>query len=178
MAIMVLHTCQQIDGGLPANVQSKMYFNIALDFGIGLVPFLGDIADAVFRANTRNAVELERHLRAKGAKALKARGHAAPHVDPSDPDVYDRQVREELGPPPQYTSSDASRQPARNEVGHTAPLTEERPRGGGWFSGFGSKKQPQHDVERGEPRRRDEAPPIVPVEPPRPTKSKPQKGRR
>src|ERR1700736_3304272 len=63
MAIMVLRTCQQIEGGLPANVTSKMYFNIILDFGIGLVPFLGDIADALFRANTRNAVVLEKYLR-------------------------------------------------------------------------------------------------------------------
>jgi hypothetical protein len=45
MAIMVLRTCQQVEGGLPAEVTSKMYFNIILDFGIGLVPFLGDIAD-------------------------------------------------------------------------------------------------------------------------------------
>jgi hypothetical protein len=45
MAIMVLRTCQQVDGGLPADVKSKMMFNIVLDFGIGLVPFLGDIAD-------------------------------------------------------------------------------------------------------------------------------------
>ncbi len=45
MAIMVLRTCQQVEGGLPADVTSKMYFNIILDFGIGLVPFLGDVAD-------------------------------------------------------------------------------------------------------------------------------------
>lgn len=45
MAMMVLRTCQQVEGGLPAAVKSKMMFNIVLDFGIGLVPFLGDIAD-------------------------------------------------------------------------------------------------------------------------------------
>jgi hypothetical protein len=45
MAIMVLRTCQQVEGGLPADVTYKMYFNIIFDFGIGLVPFLGDIAD-------------------------------------------------------------------------------------------------------------------------------------
>jgi hypothetical protein len=72
MAIMVLRTCQQVEGGLPAEVTSKMWFNIILDFGIGLVPLLGDIADAVFRANTRNAVVLEKYLRQKGAAALKA----------------------------------------------------------------------------------------------------------
>ncbi len=39
-----------------------MYFNVLLDFGLGLVPFLGDVADAVFRANTRNAWILEEYL--------------------------------------------------------------------------------------------------------------------
>jgi len=99
MAMMVYRTCQQVDGGLPSDVQAKMMFNICLDFGIGLIPFLGDIADAVFRANTRNAVVLEKFLRAKGAKALKNQGIATPPNDPTDPDEYDRQLREELGPP-------------------------------------------------------------------------------
>jgi hypothetical protein len=45
MALMVLRTCEQVEGGLPADVKSKMYINIILDFGIGLVPFLGDLAD-------------------------------------------------------------------------------------------------------------------------------------
>ncbi|PSS12992.1 hypothetical protein M430DRAFT_89735, partial [Amorphotheca resinae ATCC 22711] len=103
MALMVLRTCEQIEGGLPADVKTKMYLNIILDFGLGLCPLVGDIADALFRANTRNAVVLEKHLRQKGAKALKAQGHSTPPVDPSDPNEYDRQLREEHGPPPQYT---------------------------------------------------------------------------
>ncbi len=45
MAMMVLRTCQQVEGGLPNEVKAKMLFNIVLDFGVGLVPFLGDIAD-------------------------------------------------------------------------------------------------------------------------------------
>jgi hypothetical protein len=70
MAIMVLRTCEQIEGGLPLNIKMEMYVNICLDFVIGLLPFLGDIADALFRANIRNAVVLERYLHEKGAKAL------------------------------------------------------------------------------------------------------------
>jgi Domain of unknown function (DUF4112) len=71
MAVMVLRTCQKVEGG------------------IGLCPLLGDIADAVFRANTRNAVVLEKYLRQKGAAALKLHGQAA--IDLSDPDEYDMQ---------------------------------------------------------------------------------------
>ncbi len=89
MAMMVLRTCQQVEGGLPANVKSKMMINIVLDFAIGLLPIIGDMMDALFRANTRNAVVLEKYLREKGAKALKAQGHTAPALDPTDPDEYD-----------------------------------------------------------------------------------------
>ena len=62
LALMVVKSCQKIDGGLPATLRARMMFNIALDFGLGLIPLLGDVADAVFRANTRNAWLLETYL--------------------------------------------------------------------------------------------------------------------
>jgi len=147
MALMVLRTCQQVEGGLPADIKTKMYINIVVDFGIGLVPFLGDIADALFRANTKNAVVLEEYLRKKGAKNLKAQGRQAPALDPSDPEEFDRQ---EDNPPPQYTTAPPSRQGTqRHGNGGSSPQTKvPEARGGGWFSGFGSKKR-QPDVERG-----------------------------
>jgi len=166
MAIMVLRTCQQVEGGLPKDVQSKMMFNIVLDFAVGLVPFLGDIADAVFRANTRNAVELEKFLRKKGAAQLKAQGHHSPVVDPSDADEYDRYMRENHGAPPGYNSNTPTRQGTQRDGGHTAGngvrsgdkqlparpqparVPEDRSNKGGWF-GFGGKSR-QHDVESGE----------------------------
>jgi hypothetical protein len=45
MALMILRSSQQIEGGLPSDVKLRMVFNIILDFGIGLVPFIGDLAD-------------------------------------------------------------------------------------------------------------------------------------
>lgn len=90
MALMVLRTCSEIEGGLPSTLKMKMMFNIVLDFAVGLVPILGDVADAVFRANTRNAALLEAHLREKGKKNLRASGAPVPTVDPSDPNEYDR----------------------------------------------------------------------------------------
>lgn len=62
LAYLVVKNCAKIDGGLPPSLQYRMYFNIILDFGIGLVPFVGDIVDAIFRANTRNAWILEEYL--------------------------------------------------------------------------------------------------------------------
>jgi hypothetical protein len=158
MALMVLRTCQQIEGGLPNAIKAKMVFNIMLDFGIGLVPILGDIADALFRANTRNAIELEKYLREQGLKNLKAQGQSTPPIDPTDPDVFDEQMRQELGPPPQYSSvthtrqgtlngSDNSNSKARSAMPQQQTMPEQRS-GGGLF---GSKKK-QPDLERGSDR--------------------------
>jgi hypothetical protein len=147
MALMVFRTCTQVEGGLPANVKSKMIFNIILDFAVGLVPFLGDIADALFRANTRNAVELEKYLRKKGAQNLEAAGQRKPSIDPSDPEEFDRQMTEQHGPPPGYTeqSSRPSTQHS-NAQGRSATAQQERPAEGkgGWFN-----KSRQPDLERG-----------------------------
>lgn len=168
---MVLRTCQQVEGGLPASVKSKMVFNIIVDFAIGLVPFIGDVADALFRANTKNAVLLEEHLRQKGVKTLKQQGRPVPTVDPSDPDEFDRI---ENSPPPAYTTAPPSThgtqrqdnaaspstvtqaQPKTQAQAPTAPAAE---RGG--FFGFGKKKK-QPDVELGNGEsRREEAQPVL-----------------
>lgn len=39
-----------------------MYFNIGLAFCIRLIPLVGNVIDVLFRANTRNAVLLEKYL--------------------------------------------------------------------------------------------------------------------
>jgi hypothetical protein len=62
MAFWVIRTSQKIEGGLPVKIMARMYFNIALDFGLGLIPVAGDILDVLFRANTRNAAILESYL--------------------------------------------------------------------------------------------------------------------
>jgi hypothetical protein len=40
--------------GLPKIVIARMVFNIAADFVVGSIPFLGDAADVVWKVNTRN----------------------------------------------------------------------------------------------------------------------------
>jgi len=169
MALMVMRTCQQVEGGLPADVKAKMMFNIVLDFAVGLVPFLGDVADALFRANTRNAVVLEKYLREKGAKMLKAQGSAAPRIDPSDPDEFDRQLIEENGPPPPYTGP-PTRQGTQGQTqthNQIHPTQAQAPaeHSGGWLSGFWAKKR-QPDVEQGnEMHMREPGGPPLPVRP-------------
>lgn len=97
LAMMVFQNCHDIDGGLPSHLQARMLFNIALDFVIGLVPFLGDLADAVYKCNTRNAIILEKYLRERAStmrKSRRKREHQREQVpepvDLSIPEEFDR----------------------------------------------------------------------------------------
>jgi len=108
LAFMVYRTCCSIEPELPSSVKSRMVLNMAIDFGIGLIPFIGDIADAVYKCNTKNVILLERVLRERGAKRIKGTPQAN-LADPSLPDEYDYQGDEQRlnnqnGPPPRYTS--------------------------------------------------------------------------
>lgn len=157
MAMMVLRTCQQVEGGLPNSIKSKMMFNIIFDFFIGLIPFLGDLADAAFRANTKNAIELENYLREKGAKNLKAQGRIST-LDPTDPATFDKLEEEQTTAP---SSGQPSRQPSRRQGQEPVAAQSSEPEGrkGGWFS-----KSKQPDVERGDRRREDGPLPSLPAE--------------
>jgi len=145
MAMMVLRTCQQVEGGLPSNIKAKMFFNIVVDFGIGLVPLVGDLVDALFRANTKNAVILEAYLREQGEKTLKAQGQVVGH-DPTDPDEYDRMLAGQMTPP-KISSGQPSRHASKNGTGSSS-----RDDRGGWIN-----NNRVEDVERGE--RREPLPP-------------------
>lgn len=141
-----------------------MILNIVFDFVIGLVPFIGDLADALYKCNTRNAVLLENHLREKGRKAIKkrvrnersARQEQRP-VDPSLPEEFDRYEDGVLPDPPGYTENpqseaipqnrqdrqDTTSGPAIPQPARTASFNQS---GRGWFGG---RKQKQGDVETG-----------------------------
>lgn len=47
--------------GLPKIVIAQMVFNIAADFILGTIPFIGDAADFVVKANSRNLQLLNKH---------------------------------------------------------------------------------------------------------------------
>lgn len=157
MALIVLKTCNQIEGGLPSSLKARMMGNIVVDFIVGLVPFVGDIVDAVFRANTRNAALLEAYLREQGKKNLRQSGQPLPATDPSDPDEFDRM---QTDTPPEYTSQAPSRhetmsdRPQRSRDGRDERVLSEpvpaRVREDRGF--FGRSKARPRDVEMGEVR--------------------------
>lgn len=83
MAMMVLNTCRRVEGGLDKATGSKMVINIVVDAFIGVVPFFGDIADALFKCNSRNAVLLDEFLTARGKANLVAMGSSGSATDQS-----------------------------------------------------------------------------------------------
>ena len=59
-AVLLLHAVRL---RIPRIVLVRMLMNAAIDFGIGLVPVLGDLFDFGWKANVRNLSLLERHAR-------------------------------------------------------------------------------------------------------------------
>ncbi|KAI1378222.1 hypothetical protein F4677DRAFT_412501 [Hypoxylon crocopeplum] len=162
LAMMVVRTAKQVEGGLPVRIWAWMYVLVFIDFIAGLVPFVGDIADALILANTRNAVTLENYLRKKGQKNLRDSRLPVPDVDPSDAAEYDRfQKSPERAPsrPPRQgdTSTSQSRTdypPQESGVApaQPAPARTHDNRSGGSGRGFfsmGSKRSRPADVEMG-----------------------------
>ncbi|PFH61805.1 hypothetical protein XA68_16233 [Ophiocordyceps unilateralis] len=147
MALMVFKTCCQIEGGLPSSIKLQMIINVIFDFAVGLVPFLGDLADAVFKANTRNCLLLEQHLREKGKKQLRKSGLPLPAVDPSAAEEYDKTGEESPSDtPPRRASAAATPRMDRVESRPSAPVESQGRKGRSWF---GRNKSRPHDVEAG-----------------------------
>jgi len=142
-ALMVFQTCCKVDGGLDTTTKLKMLINIAIDFAVGLVPFVGDLADAAFKCNTKNLRLLESTLDKRykptssrrderdnvGVDREQRRKNRASGIfrrdDPPPATVFedysDDELREEHGdsvrrPPPARGS------PRRDEI----PMTERR----------------------------------------------------
>lgn len=57
---------------IPDWLLRRMLVNNAISAGMGFVPFIGDVALAAFKANSRNAALLEEFLRIRGEELLKA----------------------------------------------------------------------------------------------------------
>ncbi|KAI1111567.1 hypothetical protein F5Y14DRAFT_425012 [Nemania sp. NC0429] len=163
LALLVIRTAKQVEGGLPFGLRLSMYFWLLVDLVIGLIPFVGDVADALVLANTRNAAALEEHLRQKGKKNLRSSGQAVPATDPSDPVEFDR-LHSESARTPLPTSG--AREPITISSGQHAPQTSgvapaqppaapARAHAGqpetssGRFFSFGRKKSRPTDVESG-----------------------------
>ncbi|KAJ2987054.1 hypothetical protein NUW58_g4715 [Xylaria curta] len=166
LGLLVIRTAKQVEGGLPFGLRLKMYFWLLVDLIIGFIPFVGDVADAAFLANTRNAAALEEYLRQKGKKNLRSSGQPIPATDPSDPIEFDRLHTESpsasrpSGGNKQSTNKSSSQHaPQTSGVASTQPPPSQpaparvhegrHNRSSGGFFGFGRQKSRPTDVEMG-----------------------------
>ncbi|MDB5591061.1 DUF4112 domain-containing protein [Enterovirga sp.] len=64
--------------GLPRWKIARMIGNVAFDTAIGVVPFVGDVADVMFKANRRNMRIIRDHIEAGGGTFPAARQGPGP----------------------------------------------------------------------------------------------------
>ena len=146
MALMVMNTAMKVSPGKDREkLRATMVMNIIMDFVVGLVPFLGDVADAFFKCNTRNAVALEKMLNNR-VKVLEKKEQL------HDDDDRHSHVYLEDALPPGYEAADEDQHDGRNgapaEVQLPAKTKSTIRGGGGWFGGRGERDA---DLELGEP---------------------------
>ncbi|OCK82612.1 hypothetical protein K432DRAFT_380285 [Lepidopterella palustris CBS 459.81] len=161
LAFLLFLRCRKVECGLGNGLELYMMINIIVDFGIGLVPFIGDLGDAAFKANTRNLRLLEERLDKvyKPKAQQQAEASMRPEDRPQPATVYEDFSDEDndmKGPPPAYDGSGGVRvpQPARvrseRERRDEPPAPKRSGTGGrGWLNG-GSKRERERDVEMGE----------------------------
>ncbi|KAF2278253.1 uncharacterized protein EI97DRAFT_431511 [Westerdykella ornata] len=62
LAVRHVYKMSECTGGLTLKMLSLMMLNVLVDFLFGLIPFVGDLADANFKCNAKNVRILEEHL--------------------------------------------------------------------------------------------------------------------
>jgi len=182
LSVAVLGTCMKVEKGLSLPVLFMMCLNIFLDWAVGMVPFLGDLADAFFRANARNYDILEKQLAERSIKkgidpwpqatAMMARMNPqerekaqvktqpALQTNMNQPGSYSA---DNHGAPPQYESvagGNTGRVPNRPTATSPAEIEKAKKRSNrrSWMSRI-IDPQSEHDLEAGE------RPPMVPTRP-------------
>ena len=149
IALLLVRGCMKVKGGLPVGILIQMLINVALDFLIGLVPFLGDLADAYFKANTKNCRLLEEHLdklykpdnlRAVKDRSGKRNPPATAFEDFSDEEDDRRAFLQETRP---HTDG-------AHDVRQPAPTANTgAKKSGGWFNFGGNSNRRPQDLESG-----------------------------
>ncbi|KAF9134968.1 hypothetical protein BGW39_005265 [Mortierella sp. 14UC] len=137
IALRLIHTAQKAD--IPKSLTQKMLMNVALDFGMGLIPLVGDVADFLFKANQRNAKLFEEFLYERAAtQAAEAQAAAAANL-------HSQQIHQQ-----QHAAAATAANPhhlAQHQQQHQQNIQQQQqaPKKGGWFS----RSQAPRDLEMG-----------------------------
>jgi len=142
MALQTIRVCKKAnnkDFTLSRNAQLIMLLWLVIDVLVGLVPFVGDLADASFKANSRICRELEKEL----DKAFKPKSVKAPR--PAT--VYEEFNEEDLaGLRDSYEGEAGMQRPAeaRRPTERRGEVIREKK---GWFSGGKKQRQPDEEAQ-------------------------------
>ncbi|CAD6586019.1 MAG: hypothetical protein TREMPRED_004316 [Tremellales sp. Tagirdzhanova-0007] len=82
---LVVRPATELD--IPKDLLSKMLLNNAVSVAMGLVPLVGDLGLAAWRANSRNAHLIEAYLTIRGEEFLAQQGQAVAGTDRFQPEV-------------------------------------------------------------------------------------------
>lgn len=74
LSLLIVHHAWQT--GASKFMLTRMLGNVAVDFLVGAIPFIGDVFDFAFKANRRNARLLEQHLKRQPETKRAARPRA------------------------------------------------------------------------------------------------------
>ena len=131
MAIWVVTLCTKVEG-LPTKIKAMFLMHVLVDFFVGLIPIVGDFADAAYRCNTKNVMMVEEFLLEKhGPKKMSMQEKRHSRLEPlDDSDTEEGKFGHE------YPAAPEPRQPERV---HTEAKTSR------WF---GEKKR-GNDLEAG-----------------------------
>ncbi|KAI5357879.1 hypothetical protein Slin14017_G118920 [Septoria linicola] len=157
MALLIVKKCMKVSGGLGNALLVRMLINIAIDFLVGLIPFVGDLADAAFKCNTKNLRLLEEHLDTK----YKPNSLKRDERDFAGVDRETRRSNRKSGiympndPPPATAFDDSDSEEDRRRYNREPASTVQEPRAtrapedrrggdrGGFFSGSKSNRDPR-----------------------------------
>lgn len=70
-SLLLFKIARDVDGGLPIKIQLIFISNILIDFLLGLIPIIGSFIEIIYKANSRNALVLEKYLQERGEENLK-----------------------------------------------------------------------------------------------------------
>lgn len=160
-ALSLWKTANKVDGGLDTTTSMQMLFNIAVDFLLGITPILGDLLDAAFKCNTKNARLLEVYL----DKKHRPRNMGRDERDLVNVDKERRKKNRQSGiyprndPPPATTFEDFSDEEQDRQdfirEGNTAHVqapqraaAPQNKRSGGWLDSLRGKQQRPDEVAR------------------------------
>lgn len=70
LSLQVIRLSNTVDDALPPAILAQMILNIVIDFVLGILPILGTIAGALYKANSRNSLILEHFLKKRAAENI------------------------------------------------------------------------------------------------------------